>query len=134
VSGTIQLFVDGEETQIDGANVSLLFTRNDSEVRMERQLENGHFHFNRSAYGFHRIRFYLEPSIWGQSGRPIAFNISYFNTYHRASTEFDIQVNITTGAGDMVEMIAGVGTASASSEKMPIEAGGMKISVHIPSP
>ncbi|MCL2674931.1 MAG: hypothetical protein FWE92_06330, partial [Defluviitaleaceae bacterium] len=80
VSGTVRLFVDGEEMQIDGADVDILFTGNDSDVRMGTRLENGRFHFNRNEYGLCRIRFSLEPSIWRQSGRPINFETEYFNT------------------------------------------------------
>ena len=134
VSGTVRLFVDGEEMQIDGADVDILFTGNDSDVRMGTRLENGRFHFNRNEYGLCRIRFSLEPSIWRQSGRPINFETEYFNTDPRAITEFDIQVNVTTEEYGMVKMIAGTGTAYESSGKMPIESGGMKIFVSIPGP
>jgi len=133
VSGTVRLFVDGEEMQIDGADVDILFTGNDSDVRMGTRLENGRFHFNRNEYGFLTVRFILNQSIWGESERAISFRVSYFNTYHRAITEFNIQVNVMTEEG-MVEMIAGVGTAYESSGKMPIESGGMKIFVSIPGP
>ena len=135
-SGTVRLFIDGEETEIDGVVIELTFIRGDgNESSVSRQLRNGRFHFNRSQYGMYAINFSLAPDIWDDLGQAIHFEIHYFSIDARAITEFDIKLNVVTEA-NMIEVIANAGRAHThiSSDKMSIDPAGMIISIHIPSP
>jgi len=130
-SGTIQLFVDGEEVQIDGINVEFSFAMEDSR---NGQLQNGRFGFNTSAYGLYAIKFSITPSVWGGGGQPIYFEVTYFNAYHRAGTEFSIQLNVVMANISTVEVVASAGNAFINSGEVLIESSDTIVSVHIPSP
>jgi hypothetical protein len=134
-SGTVRLFVDGEEMEIDGVVVEFSFTRAGVHEFSEiRQLENARFHFNIGAYGFYYINFSLDPNIWEELGELVHFEIQYFNTSPRAHTDFDIRIELVSEVDHKIEVAANVGRAGVSSGKVLIEPSGMTIVVRIPSP
>ena len=137
VSGVIRLEVDGEVVNIDGIDVKASLG---SDINTSTQLIDGIFDFDRGAYGYYRFYFSLDPNTWGEIGQMLDIEITYFNTYHRATILCAIRIIVTTGDNSSIEVVASAvrehrtHISYINSEIFPINSADVPISVHIPSP
>jgi hypothetical protein len=137
VSGVISLEVDGEVVEIDGIDVKAFLG---SDVNDNTKLIDGIFNFDKGAYGYYRFYFSLDPNAWDEIGQMLDIEITYFNTYHRATVLFVIRVIVTTGDNSSVEVVASAVREHRThinyinSQITLINSTNMPISVRIPSP
>jgi len=137
-SGSVRLFVDGSQMDIDGTDIRVSFSQRTGAITPWYSLENGRFYFNQSAYGFYAITFELDQSIWGKHSARLDFLVQYFSTYARAVTEFDIHIYVCTEQ-DYVRMVARVAGDSRTGDSgtVPLDTiyGRMiSVSAMIPGP